>query len=221
MFAYRSPVGVDCKFGSEAANEGDSERQQEKTCIGGTSPNNQLIDEKGSRSGSSSAEDPGELLHRQTDEADSERQQLRIQEKTCIGGASRKDQPIDEKGSRSRSSSAGDPGELLHRQTEEGRFGTSTAEDPGEGLHRRRDTAGSPHRRKRIKEWIFIGRGSRKASTSTDGRMEVIHFVARVDKELENGRKLDELKERSEVGRTKERLEIERTRERSETGRTE
>ena len=49
----------------------------------------QLIDAKGSRSESSSAEDPGELLHQQTDEGDSERPQLRIQEKICIGGASR------------------------------------------------------------------------------------------------------------------------------------
>ena len=56
---------------------------------------------------------------------------------------------------------------------EERRFGTSTAEDPGEDLHRRRTTAGSRHRRKRIKEWIFICRGSRRASSSTDGGREI------------------------------------------------
>ena len=50
------------------------------------------------RLGTSTAEDPGEDLHRQTGEGDSERQQLRIQEKTCIGGASRRDQLIDENG---------------------------------------------------------------------------------------------------------------------------
>ena len=120
VFAYRNPVGVDCKFGSESANEGDSERQQlriqEKTCIGGASPQHQLIDEEGSRSGSSSAEDPGELLHRQTDEGDSEHKQLRIQEKICIGGASQQDQLIDEKESRSRSSSARDRGDIIHHQ---------------------------------------------------------------------------------------------------------
>ena len=127
VFAYRSPVGVDCKFGTEATDEGDAERQQlrikEKTCIDEASPQVQLIDEKGSMGGSSSAEDPGELLHRQADEGDSGRQQLRIQEKTCIGGASRQDQLIDEKWSRSGSSSAEDPGELLHRQADEGDSG--------------------------------------------------------------------------------------------------
>ena len=100
------------------------------------------------RFGTSTAEDPGKI---------------------CIGGALRRDQFIYEKGSRCGSSSAEDPVELLHRQTEEGRFGSSTAENPGEDLHWRRVTAGSTHRRDRIKEWIFIGRGSRRASTSTDG----------------------------------------------------
>ena len=95
MLDTGSPVGVVCKFGSEAA-----------------------------------------------DELDSEHQQRRIQEKICIGAQSRRDQLIDEKRSRSGSSSAEDPGELLHRQTEEERFGTSTAEDPEEDLHRRRVTAG-------------------------------------------------------------------------------
>ena len=69
-----SPVGVDCKFGSEAADEGDSERQQlriqKKICVGGASRQDQLVDEKGSRSGTLSAEDPGELLHRQTEEGE-------------------------------------------------------------------------------------------------------------------------------------------------------
>ena len=46
-------------------------------------------------------------------------QQRRIQEKICIGGVSRKDQLIDEKESRSGYSSVEDPGELLHRQTDE------------------------------------------------------------------------------------------------------
>ena len=88
-----------------------------------------------------------------------------------------------QRGSRRRSASAENrgrinsstikyPGELLHRQMEEERFGTSTAKDQGEDLHRRTVTAGSTHQRERIKEWIFIGRGSRRASTSTDGGRE-------------------------------------------------
>ena len=53
VFAYINLVGVDCKFGSEAADEGDSERQQlriqERTCIGGASPQDQFIDEEDQR----------------------------------------------------------------------------------------------------------------------------------------------------------------------------
>ena len=109
------------------------------------------------RINTSTRKDQGEDFHRQ-----------RIQEKICIGGESRQDQLIDEEGSRSGSSSGEDPGELLHRQTGEGRFGTSTSEDRGEDLHRRRTTAGSPHRRKRIKGWISIGTGSRRSSTSSE-----------------------------------------------------
>ena len=75
-----------------------------------------------------------------------------------------------QKSSRSGSSSTEDQGELLHRQTEEGRFGTSTSEVPGEDLHLRTTTAGSPHRRKRIKGWISIGKGSRRSTTSSEKR---------------------------------------------------
>ena len=142
---------------------GDQQRRiQENICIGGDARQDQLIDEKGSMSGFSSAEDPGELLHRQTDEGDSEHQQRRSQEKICIGGEPSQAHLIDEKGSRSGPSSAEELGELLHRQTEEGRSETSAAEDPAEDLHRRSVTAGSTHRRGRIKEWIFIDRGSRR-----------------------------------------------------------
>ena len=159
-----SPVGMDCKVGSEAADEEDSERQQrrihEKICIGGESWQDQLLDKKGSRSGSSSAEDPGELLHQQT-EGGSEHQQRRNQKKICIGRETRQDHLIDEKESRSESSSAGDPGELLHRQTEEGRSSTS-----------------SP----------MSTRNSRTVENRTNSKARI-----------ENGRKSDELKERSET----------------------
>ena len=136
------------------------------TCIGGASLQDQLIDEKESRRRSSSAEDPGELLHRQTEEEGSEHQPRRIQE---IGGEPR-------------------------------RLTSSTKKDQGVDLHRQR-----------IQESFYIDRRRKgRSSTSSSG-----------SNELENGGKSDELKERSETGRTKERLEIERTRERSETGRTE
>ena len=72
-----------------------------------------------SRRRSSLAADPGELLQRQTNEGYSEHQQRRIQKKICVGGESRQNQLIDDKGSRSGSSSAEDAGEFLHRQTDE------------------------------------------------------------------------------------------------------
>ena len=172
VFAYRNPVAVACWFRSEASDEGGSERQQlriqEKTCISGASPRDQFIDEDGSRSESALAEDPGELLHRQTDEGDSERHQLRIQVTTCIGGALRQDKLIDEKGSRSGSSSTGDAGELLHRKTDEG--------DPERQLLR-------------VQEKTCIGEASRRDQL--------------ID---ENGRKPEELNERSETGRTERKF---------------
>ena len=133
VFGYRSPVGVDLhrqriqeSFYIDRRRKGGSEHQQrriqEKICITGESRQDQLIDEKGSRRRSSSAEDTGELLHRQTNEGDSEYQHQGNQEKICNSGALRQDQLIDEKGPRRRSSWAEDPGELLHRQTKEGRL---------------------------------------------------------------------------------------------------
>ena len=177
VFEYRSPARVDCKFGSETADEGDSERQQrrmqEKICTGGEKIHHGRIT-------SSTTKNQGVDLHRQRIQerfyidrrrkGGSEHQQWRIQEKICIGGESRQDKLIDEKGSKRGSSSAEDPGELPHRQTEEGRFGTSTSEDPGEDLHWRRATAGSPRRRERINGWIFIGTRSRRCSTSSEKR---------------------------------------------------
>ena len=80
--------------------------------------------------------------------------------------------------------------------TEEGRIGASTAEDAGKDLHQRRLTAGSTHGRKRLKEWILIGRGASRASTSTDGGRVVIHFVDRIDR----------TRDRSEIGRTERKL---------------
>ena len=149
-------------------SEHQDRRVQEKICIGGEPRHDHLVDEKGSRTRFSLAEYPGELLQRQTDEGDSEHQQRRIQKKICVGGESGQDQLIDVKRSKSGSSSAEDPGELLHRHTEKGSFGTSTSEDPGEDLHRWRTTAGSPRRRKRIKAWIFNGTGSRRSSSSSE-----------------------------------------------------
>ena len=134
-------------------------------------------------------------IHRRR-KGDSERQQLRLQEKTCIGGASRQDHLIDEKGSRSESSSTEDPGELLHRQTEE-----------GEVIH-------FVARIGRIRERSEIGRTERKVGNRTNsrtvgnrtnwkkGRKPDELENGRKPDELENGRKPDELEERSESGRT-------------------
>ena len=157
-------------FGSEAADEEGSERQQLR------------IQESFS-------------IDRRRKEG-SEHQPRRIQEKICIGEASQQAQLIDEKESKSGPSSAEDPGELLHRQSEDERFETSAEEDPGEDLHQRSITAGSTHRRERIKEGIFIGKGTRRDSTLTDGERKVIKCVARIDR----------TQERSKTGRTERKV---------------
>ena len=162
MFGYRSPVGVDLhrqriqeRFYTDRRRKGGSEHQQrrmqKKICIGGESRQDQFLDEKGSRRASTSTDGGREVRNINS------------------GGSRRRCTSAESRG-RISSSTRKDPGELLHRQTVEGRFGTSTAEDLGEDLHRRRVTAGSTHRREGIMEWIFIGKGSRRASTSTDGR---------------------------------------------------
>ena len=140
-----SPVRVDFKFGSEAADEGGSDDQQrriqEKTCIGREPWQDQLIDGGGSRKGPSS---------RRTATGSTQRRK-RIKERTFIQRIidminssteedqaedlhpedQRQDQLIDGRGSRSEPSLAGDPGEFLHRQTEEGRSSTSAQGSAG------------------------------------------------------------------------------------------
>ena len=138
----RSPVGVDCKFGSEAEGEGDSERQQrriqEKICTGGESRQDHLIDEKGSRSWS---------FNRQ-----------RIQESFYIDRR-REVRHINSGGSRRRYASAGS----------HGRIKSWTRKDQGVDLHRqesfyidRRRKGGSEHRHRMIQEKICIGEEPRQ-----------------------------------------------------------
>ena len=179
MLDAGSPVRVDCKFVSEAADEGHSERQQqripEKFCIGGQSRQVQLIDEKGSRSGSSSARDPGELLHRQTEKGSFGSSTAEDPEEDLHRPRVGQDHFIDEKGSRSGSLSAGDPGELLHRQTEEGRSSTSS---PGSTAKQERSEIGRTQRRETRK----VGnRAYSKARIANDSKSDelkgAIHTV--------------------------------------------
>ena len=104
------------------------------------------------RPGTSTAEGPGENLHRRSVTAGSTHRRERIKEKIFIGSGF------------SRTSTSTDGGREVR---------TINIGDPGEDLHRRSVTAGSTRRRERIKDKIFIGRGSRRASTSTDGGREL------------------------------------------------
>ena len=152
------------------------------------------LNTEASRSGTSSAKDPGERLHPQTDTGDSEHHLQGIQESFYIDRQTQKTRNIICRGSRRASTSTDG-----HR-----RLGTSSAEDLGELLHRQTDTGDSEHHLQRIQDSFYIDRrtkeirniicgGSRRIATSTG-----------------------ELKERLEDGRTRERLVSERTRERQE-----
>ena len=103
-------------------DSGDQQRRiKEKICIGGESRQDELIDEKGSRIGSSSAEDPGEILHRQTEEGRSGTSTAEDPGETCIGGASRQDQLIDENGRKPDELENGRKRKKLKERSETGR----------------------------------------------------------------------------------------------------
>ena len=130
------------------------------------------------------------------DEGDWGGQQRRVQMKTCIGGEPQQDQLIDGRGSRKDLCLQRISSRINHIDGRGSRKDLrlqriSSRIDQIDGRRWRKDLClqraedqqqDEPHRRKMIKEWTIIGRGSRRASTSSGGERDVVHFSTKTNR---------------------------------------